>query len=265
MVQRFGKGKGGGKGGKGGNFGPGKGGKGGKKGGAEQNQSWPGQSGAQWWPRDGKGGGSRPDKCGNCGEDGHIARMCPKPRVPFDQRKCHDCGKPGHFSSQCPRKKGRTAASVEEQAAAAFNVDEMAEEPAFFGCVGHQGEFQAARRTFKPRPHDATMADYIPVKTSNKWITLDDSEGEETDHGTNNSTSARMNCRTAKSEGEEPGRVTNNSPKTNNSGEEANHTTDEPALETIHTTKLREVQGRTKKSEGEEPGRVTNNSPKTNN
>ncbi|XP_074362624.1 uncharacterized protein LOC141702944 [Apium graveolens] len=38
--------------------------------------------------------------CYNCGEKGHIASQCPKPKV----ISCYSCGQPGHLSRDCPQK-----------------------------------------------------------------------------------------------------------------------------------------------------------------
>ncbi|XP_063942652.1 uncharacterized protein LOC135150319 [Daucus carota subsp. sativus] len=38
--------------------------------------------------------------CYNCGEKGHIATQCPKPKV----ISCYSCGKSGHVSRDCPQK-----------------------------------------------------------------------------------------------------------------------------------------------------------------
>ncbi|KAL8093964.1 hypothetical protein AgCh_035734 [Apium graveolens] len=38
--------------------------------------------------------------CYNCGEKGHIASQCPKPKV----ISCYNCGQPGHLSRECPQK-----------------------------------------------------------------------------------------------------------------------------------------------------------------
>jgi len=44
-------------------------------------------------------GGSK--GCRNCGEEGHMAKECEKPRN-MDTVTCRNCEKTGHFSKECP-------------------------------------------------------------------------------------------------------------------------------------------------------------------
>ena len=44
----------------------------------------------------------RDAQCPNCGVKGHLARDCPKPQLPRDQRACWTCGQTGHTKDKCP-------------------------------------------------------------------------------------------------------------------------------------------------------------------
>ncbi|XP_062014480.1 uncharacterized protein LOC133731020 [Rosa rugosa] len=44
-----------------------------------------------------------PVKCYNCGEQGHISKVCTKAQI----RVCFNCGQPGHISRECTRPQGR--------------------------------------------------------------------------------------------------------------------------------------------------------------
>ena len=70
-------------------------------------------------PPQGQGGrrptpprGAQDVRCGNCGEKGHTAQQCSKPRIPMEERKCHICGKAGHVARNCPAANGNVAEAV---------------------------------------------------------------------------------------------------------------------------------------------------------
>jgi hypothetical protein len=46
----------------------------------------------------------RPRGCRNCGEEGHLAKDCERPRNP-DTVTCRNCEQMGHFSRDCPQPK----------------------------------------------------------------------------------------------------------------------------------------------------------------
>ena len=48
-------------------------------------------------------------RCGNCGDKGHTAQQCNKPRIPLEERKCHICGKTGHMARNCTAAKANVA------------------------------------------------------------------------------------------------------------------------------------------------------------
>lgn len=48
--------------------------------------------------------------CYNCGEKGHIATQCSKPKM----ISCYSCGKPGHLSRDCPEKGRQIVAETKE-------------------------------------------------------------------------------------------------------------------------------------------------------
>ena len=57
-------------------------------------------------------------RCPNCGEKGHVAQDCKKPRVELKDRPCFNCGERGHTSRNCPKNQGKGGkALVMEEAA----------------------------------------------------------------------------------------------------------------------------------------------------
>ena len=108
------------------------------------------------------GAGKRPPrKCANCGLE-HEARICPHPAVAREDRKCWTCGKSGHASRDCPDKKARTPA-----------IKAIEDQLPFFGAhmVAEQSDgFKVAtRRAARPVPRGATLQDFIPTPTQNRF------------------------------------------------------------------------------------------------
>ena len=139
-------------------------GAGNEKGGGKGNGSWNTWKAGAAGKGEGKGE-ERVPKCANCGEDGHSAGACKKPWLPLEQRRCHGCGEKGHISRNCPKKQART------RAAGAVHEPES-EQPAFFGCIQCAEDFQPAKKVVKPQPKGATLADFIPTATYNKFACL---------------------------------------------------------------------------------------------
>ncbi len=94
----------------------------------------------------------RPRRCANCGKE-HAALKCPEPPVAVSDRKCWVCEKKGHIGRDCPDKK-RPIKAIED-----------APRP-FFGCIMDEG-FTPAKRTVRPTPRPATIADFMSKNTYN--------------------------------------------------------------------------------------------------
>ena len=104
-------------------------------------------------PRD-----ARDVKCANCGQGGHTAAACKKPRIPVEERRCHTCGKQGHIASKCPDKPANVAETAQEATA-------RPQPGTIFAVEDEDGFVPAQRRVFRPRP--LTLADLpITVKVS---------------------------------------------------------------------------------------------------
>ena len=110
-------------------------------------------------------GNDRPTKCVNCGEEGHMARDCPKPQVAFKDRPCYICGKTGHLARDCRSRGGaRQPARL---------VDDSTD-VSFGGVV----EYQESKP--RPRPQLRTLDKFMPTKVQNAFeaLAMQDEEGK---------------------------------------------------------------------------------------
>ena len=117
--------------------------------------------------RDEPGGGQpgprpsndRPMRCVNCGDEGHMARECPKPQVAFKDRPCYLCGKTGHLARDCrSRGGGRAPARLVEEGTGT--------DVSFGGVVEYQEEKP------RPRPQARTLDKFMPTKIQNSFEAL---------------------------------------------------------------------------------------------
>ena len=106
----------------------------------------------------------RPARCANCGGLNHTKDECPKPKVPMNQRPCHECGKPGHIAANCRSKGGRNAGLVEDE----DEGDDVL-------CMEFQ-DVCSTRRRGRPVPRPATLADFVPTVTKNRFRALEADE-----------------------------------------------------------------------------------------
>jgi hypothetical protein len=117
-------------------------------------------------------------RCPNCG-DRHLMAKCPHPVVETDKRKCWTCGKVGCVASRCPEKKkyGSRPLRALEDAPLEFP---------YFGCLMSEPQseyalnalkdnlddgFAPVKRGTRPRPHGATLGDFV-VRQSNNFSVL---------------------------------------------------------------------------------------------
>ena len=115
-------------------------------------------------PPRGPGATRRPIRCANCNAEGHVAKECTKARVDAGKRLCYECGKPGHMAKDCRNKGNGSVRMVED--------DDCTN---FFGNVGWQTvpERSGSSKTADfPTPRAATLGDFVPVQTSNKFEVL---------------------------------------------------------------------------------------------
>ena len=96
--------------------------------------------------------GAQDVRCGNCGEKGHTAQQCSKPRVPMKERKCHTCGKTGHVARNCPAAKANVAE------AAGFKP--FVGEPRALMIVDDEG-FQQVPTRHERVPRPPTLGDFV--------------------------------------------------------------------------------------------------------
>ena len=121
------------------------------------------------------GGDDRPPralKCLNCGDEGHLAIKCPKPRVEVGQRPCFGCGKKGHIARNCPDKANSGGRGGNSKAVR--NVGEPEKEE-FFGCVDEEGFKKVGSRTRRPRPAARTLGSFMPSGPLKKNLGLTNS------------------------------------------------------------------------------------------
>ena len=127
-----------------------------------------GKGGGKGGKGGGRGGqtGTYSPKCVNCGGD-HRVSDCQKPTVPVNQRPCFKCGKSGHASKQCPQRTS-TGRGLK-------NMDDISPEEdsptAFFGCLSREGE-HIEKKGKHDKPRGATLADFLPIKLSNRFLSL---------------------------------------------------------------------------------------------
>ena len=101
----------------------------------------------------------RPMRCVNCGDEGHMARECPKPQVAFKDRPCYLCGKTGHLARDCrSRGGGRAPARLVEEGTGT--------DVSFGGVVEYQEEKP------RPRPQARTLDKFMPTKIQNSFEAL---------------------------------------------------------------------------------------------
>ena len=135
----------------------------------------------------GGGGGGRPDrrpqqrgdgdrqrsprKCANCCKD-HEQRACPHPAIAVADRACWTCGKKGNSSAQCPG----------TQAKGNIKAIEDAILPFFGTCnaVMDKDGFSTAKKVVRPTPRGATLGDFVPTATRNRFSAMEDDHSATT-------------------------------------------------------------------------------------
>ena len=107
-------------------------------------------------------------RCPNCLETGHSGFECKKPKV--NERLCFQCRKPGHQARNCPDKPAQHAKAVEATQSHSF-------------CLEGDGFVPVQRRRRAdgagPRPRGATLGDFMPTATHNRYKNLEHDGADE--------------------------------------------------------------------------------------
>ena len=111
-----------------------------------------------------------PRKCPNCGKE-HPERKCPHPPVPVNKRLCWFCQGEGHVAAKCPKKAG----SIK-------NLEPSAEPPPKVVFAVDQEGYTRMGKTGKPRPHRATLLDFVDKDLFSGIKALSVDESDETSH-----------------------------------------------------------------------------------
>ena len=124
-----------------------------------------------------RGDGDRPRaprKCANCGKE-HEQRACPHPSVSVADRPCWTCGKKGHPSAQCPSKADRSPIKAIEDALPFFGNHIKA--------VYDNDGFRPPKKTWRPVQRGASLLDFIPTETRNRFGIIEEPEAVATTVG----------------------------------------------------------------------------------